>query len=414
MHSSCSSKQKGSLHRAAPALTLPIGKSKNASGKNDHLAKESPISGACERTELAMLALGARQRAHQFTQERTSRSSPSDMSLHVGSDSKASQLCLRRYHSTFQEIVDMSDILLEVLDIRDPLACRLEHAENTIRSKHGEQKSIVHILNKVDLIPSEIAQRWVSYFRAQNCHVIPFSAPARPGAHHHRGGGDNSPLARRCVDDVFDAIRNIRRTHTGTHRSVTVGVLGYPNVGKSSVINALKRKTVVGVANRPGSTKGPTEVELRQGVKIVDCPGVVFDGGTENHHSRLALLNAVPVSEIADPVSAVGSIVARVGCDALCKHYGVEPSQNLVAALERVGKVIGRLRAGGIVDEEATARCVLQDWNSGKLAFYAFPPDSHSSHEESFSCFLTPTKNGLENVSTGTDTKGESPSNISG
>eukprot|EP00759_Apiculatamorpha_spiralis_P044256 PhF_6_TR41313/c0_g1_i1/m.62571/K14538/NUG1, GNL3; nuclear GTP-binding protein len=317
------------------------------------------------RGSAARLALDAQQRLQEYsTRQQIAAQNQED------TDTSPGTMCLRRFYQDFQHVVDVSDVLLEVLDARDPTACRLRLAEETIRSQHGDSKKIILLLNKMDLVPLDIALQWLEYFRSEGEEVIAFSTQQRGGSF------ETSDLTRRCIDNVFKVLRDHSRTTQGSHKSITVGVIGYPNVGKSSVINALKRKDVVGVANMPGSTRGPAEVELRQGVKIVDCPGVVFD--TAQVRADLVLINAIKLADVADPIGIINRIISKVGMQRLIDHYKIPNSCDVVELLHNVAVRKGRLIAGGVADEEGVARCILKDWNDGQIAFFTKPPEGGS------------------------------------
>lgn len=76
--------------------------------------------------------------------------------------------------------------------------------------------------------------------------------------------------------------------HLPPGRSLTVGIVGFPNVGKSSLINSLKRSRACPVASTPGHTRVVQEVSLDKGVKILDCPGIVFDPAMGTAEERLS------------------------------------------------------------------------------------------------------------------------------
>eukprot|EP00760_Papus_ankaliazontas_P027408 PhM_4_TR3322/c0_g1_i1/m.27723/K14538/NUG1, GNL3; nuclear GTP-binding protein len=313
-----------------------------------------------DRDASARMALEATQRRQEYEARRAIAESARD------GDDPMPNMCLRKYFQDFQKVVETSDVLLEVLDARDPTACRLKLAEDMIRSKYNARKQIVLILNKMDLVPLDIALEWLEYLREQGENVVAFSTNTRGGS------TETGDLTRRCVDNVFKVLRGFTRTDTGHHKSITVGVIGYPNVGKSSVINALKRKEVVGVANQAGSTKGPAEVELRQNVTIMDSPGVVFDNAQTR--ADLVLINAVKVADVADPIGVVRRIVDKVGLPRLQDHYGLPHCSDMDDFIRRLAIKKGKLLSGGVTDEENTARGILRDWNDATIAFYTQPP----------------------------------------
>jgi nuclear GTP-binding protein len=121
------------------------------------------------------------------------------------------------------------------------------------------------------------------------------------------------------ADKLLELIKNYSKTD-GVKGAVTVGVIGYPNVGKSSVINSLKRTKACGVSSTPGFTKGLQEVIIDQKVKIIDCPGVVFD--SKNKESLL-LRNIVKLEQLEDPREPVEEIIQRVSKNELLLAYKI-------------------------------------------------------------------------------------------
>lgn len=92
--------------------------------------------------------------------------------------------------------------------------------------------------------------------------------------------------------------------------SITVGVVGFPNVGKSSLINSLKRSKVANVGATPGVTRSMQEIQLDKNVKLLDCPGIVFSSAVGNE-AAAALRNAVKVEKLEDPILPGTSFVSR-------------------------------------------------------------------------------------------------------
>nr|CCC94847.1 putative GTP-binding protein [Trypanosoma congolense IL3000] len=348
---------------------------------------------AAERRAMTMLAVQCAEKVHHYEAPQRWMSDPENMeSLDEESERRGADRSLRRFFKEFQKVVENSDVLLQVVDARDPLGCRLNQLERAIRSQFGDKKKMVIVLNKADLLPSkEVTEKWIQFFEHhEGIACIPFIATAK-GAMCHT-----------YVTNMFRCLRALATSEeTGARKSIVGGVIGYPNVGKSSVINALKRKHVVGVGNMPGFTTGNTEVELRSDIRVMDCPGVVAPG---EDCGDVVLRNAVKVSDLSDPFTPVQRLLHR--CAQVGAHgergqmshtasHGVHPlglfynvgsfdPNDVMSFIQLVGQRRGRLMRGGVVDEEGTARMILNDWNDGRIAYYTLPPTSDLFGRQSF------------------------------
>lgn len=202
----------------------------------------------------------------------------------------------RTFQKELAKVLKESDVLLEVLDARDPMGCRCTPLEDAVIGRMTS-KRIVLILNKIDLIPPENARAWLTYLR-QYFPTVPFKA-------HGSGGGRPQTLAGAFGgsseafggEQLLQLLKNYSRS-AGIKTAVTVGVVGYPNVGKSSLINSLKRSRAVNVGSTPGVTTTAQLVSIDKRVKLMDCPGIVFARArTSEEHADVLLRNCVKVQE---------------------------------------------------------------------------------------------------------------------
>ena len=176
------------------------------------------------------------------------------------------------------------------------------------------------------------------------------------------------------ADQLVKLLKNYCR-NANIKTAITVGVIGYPNVGKSSVINSLKRSKVCGVGSTPGFTKVAQEINLDKNIKLLDCPGIVFSKGENGETSaELLLRNCVKVELLEDPLSPVELIVGRCRKDQLMEMYSVPYFEDVNDFLVHLARQRGKLKRGGIPDIFSAARSVLNDWNSGKIPYYTIPP----------------------------------------
>lgn len=278
----------------------------------------------------------------------------------------------RHYVRMLRRVIDESDIILLVLDARDPQGCRSRLVEEEVRRRESEGKKLVFVLNKVDLVPKDNAQAWLRYLR----HTTP-TLPFRSASSHQRANLSSTTAPA--------LVRLLKAYRPSSSQSVTVGVVGYPNVGKSSLINSLKRAKVCSVAAQPGHTKDLQTIQLERGIKIVDSPGVVFDDddfdydGKSTKKETVLLRNAIKVEDIEDPVALVQQILSRTDRELLKKIYKLPHVEETLEFLTMVALTTGRLLKGGAPDVLAAARQVLTDWNHEKIPYMSVPPTTHVS-----------------------------------
>ncbi|TXG73575.1 hypothetical protein EZV62_002154 [Acer yangbiense] len=284
----------------------------------------------------------------------------------------------RAFYKELVKVIDASDVILEVVDARDPLGTRCVDMEKMVM-KAGPDKHLVLLLNKIDLVPREAVEKWLTYLR-EELPAVAFKCSTQE--QRSNLGWKSSKAAKRsnilqtsdCLgaETLIKLLKNYSRSHE-IKKSITVGIIGLPNVGKSSLINSLKRCHVANVGATPGLTRSLQEVQLDKNVKLLDCPGVVMLKSAENDAS-IALRNCKRIEKLEDPVGPVKEILNLCPARLLVTLYKIPSFDSVDDFLQKVATVRGKLKKGGIVDVEAAARIVLHDWNEGKIPYYTMPP----------------------------------------
>jgi nuclear GTP-binding protein len=151
-------------------------------------------------------------------------------------------------------------------------------------------------------------------------------------------------------------------------------MVGYPNTGKSSIINTLRKKKVCVVAPIAGETKVWQYITLMKRIYMIDCPGIVPPNQNDTDEDLL-LRGSVRVENVEYPAQYIPTVLKRVQPKYLQRTYELkEPATDAVTFLEIICRKSGRLLKGGEADIEGAAKMVLNDWIRGKLPWFTPPP----------------------------------------
>ncbi|XP_076447920.1 guanine nucleotide-binding protein-like 3 homolog [Babylonia areolata] len=303
-----------------------------------------------------------------------------DLKSHQSSSVETSR---QTFVKEFRKVVQAADVVLEVLDARDPLGTRCQELESIVLAS-ATNKKLVLILNKIDLIPKENAEEWVKYLRNE-FPTVAFKASTQTQNDHLsqrkvqlNNLTESLSRSSHCLgaDVLMKLLANYCRNQD-IKTSIRVGIVGFPNTGKSSIINSLKRSKACTVGAMPGITKAMQEVSLDKNIKLLDSPGVVMETGQSP--VTAVLRNVVKLESIEDPFGPVEHILSRCGKEQLMLHYNLPDFSNVDEFLSALAKRQGRLKKGGIPDCGKAARAVLQDWTSGRITYYTRPPEDQST-----------------------------------
>jgi hypothetical protein len=250
------------------------------------------------------------------------------------------------YTMMVKDVISRADIILEVLDARFPDETRNSDVEGDVKCS---RKPLILVLNKCDLVPKKILERTKSRL-SKNAPTVFVSCKERFG-----------------TTILLHAI--LEHAHI-QGRDIQVGVIGYPNTGKSSVINALAGRHKAGTSAISGYTKGVQLVKaVGSHIMLLDTPGVIpFD---ENDEYLQGVMSVKDATNLKDPVGVAMKIIERcfaVNRAALESFYHVTlEGLDSYDALLLIGKTSNFLKKKGEVDETRAAVRVINDWQKGLL-----------------------------------------------
>ncbi|XP_051921890.1 nucleolar GTP-binding protein 2 [Hippocampus zosterae] len=268
----------------------------------------------------------------------------------------------KRIWGELYKVIDSSDVVIQVLDARDPMGTRSQSIEAYIK-KEKSWKHLIFVLNKCDLIPTWVTKRWVALL-SQEYPTLAFHASLT----NSFGKGS-----------LIQLLRQFGKLHTDK-KQISVGFIGYPNVGKSSVINTLRSKKVCNVAPIAGETKVWQYITLMRRIFLIDCPGVVYP--SEDSETDIVLKGVVQVEKIKNPEEHIEAVLERAKPEYIQKTYRVPTWSSAEDFLEKLAFRSGKLLKGGEPDLPTVSKMVLNDWQRGRIPFFVKPPGPEGDQQE--------------------------------
>ena len=249
-----------------------------------------------------------------------------------------------KYPLLILKIIQDSDIILEILDARFIEETRNLEIEEQIKEK---DKKLIYVLNKSDLLLNQEKKINLSPSILVSC------------------------KKRRDIKKLRDLIKIFsKKIKKPFGEKIIIGIIGYPNTGKSSLINLLIGKSSAGVGSEAGFTKGIQKLKLDENILILDSPGVIPE--TQYSHtekekiSKQTIAGGRSYSQVKDPEIVVAKIISSYP-KILEKFYNIQANGDSEILIEELGRKKGFLKKGGLVDEDRTAKYILRDWQTGEI-----------------------------------------------
>ena len=254
-----------------------------------------------------------------------------------------------------QENIKLIDLVIELVDARIPISSR-----NPDIDELGKNKSRLILLNKSDLADERQNEAWKTYFQAKGFYVVKVDSRNGSGMK-----AINNVIQEACKEKTErDRKRGI------LNRPVRAMVVGIPNVGKSTFINALAGKACAKTGNKPGVTKGKQWIRLNKGLELLDTPGILWPKFEDQQVGmRLAFIGSmndeilIPDELACDLIGAIKELYPK----ALQERYEADPAGKPIEILEAVAESRKCYAKGEQLDLGKAAGILIDDFRSGKL-----------------------------------------------
>lgn len=260
------------------------------------------------------------------------------------------------------------DIVIEILDARIPIS-----SQNPDMAEITKGKKKMVILNKCDLADDRQNALWVKFFQNKGITAV------LTDSNYGKGIEESIKQVQKIMEEDMNS--QVEKGRIG--RKIRAMILGIPNVGKSSYINRISKRTTAGVGNKPGVTKQKQWIRVNEKVELLDTPGVLWPK-FENEEIALNLAFTGTIKEEILERTEIAYYLTKFLLENyrknLCERYKLSENyveeilnqekpenENIYEIMLEIGRKRGCIISGGNIDEEKTAKILLDEFKNGKL-----------------------------------------------
>ena len=245
------------------------------------------------------------------------------------------------------------DVIIEILDARAP-----HSSSNPVIDKIVKEKPVIKLLNKSDLSDPLDTKKWQQYFNKSE----------------YRNSIAINAMTSESKNEIVNLISQLSERKEG--KNTLTMVVGIPNVGKSSVINMLAGKKIAKTGNEPAITKGQQKINLRNGIMLIDTPGILWPKIEDPESGlKLAALGSIRNTAVGYYEIAIYIIkfLMQKYPDYLKARYKIDLlSQDEHEVIELLAKKRGCLSKGGKIDLTKISEIIVDELRTGIFGQISF------------------------------------------
>ena len=259
-----------------------------------------------------------------------------------------------------KERINLIDIIYECVDARMPLSSKLKDMESVLKDKPR-----ILVMTKKDLCDLEETNKWVKLYEENGYKVILIDLT---------NNEDYKKLIK-LTNEVVKPIQDKRKEKGLKDKEIKIGVIGIPNVGKSTLINKLAGKKVANTGNKPGVTKQVNWLKTNSGFLLLDTPGILWPKIEDNTEALSLASTATIKMEILNMTDIGGYIITffkNYYKDIFAKKYNIIVSDNPSEVFASLAEKFNFFEKDGEIDYEKVSNKVYNDLVSGSLKGVTF------------------------------------------
>ena len=257
-----------------------------------------------------------------------------------------------------REIADkikLIDIVVELVDARAPYS-----SKNPLFNSVVNNKPRLIVMTKEDLADDKLTQKWLDFYKSKGYYAMSVNL---------KQFNEYKKIIQVCKEILKDKMA--REAKKGLKpRAMRAMVLGIPNVGKSTFINAYAGRNCAKTGNKPGVTKGKQWIKLSKTLELLDTPGILWPKFEDQAIGlKLALIGSINdnILDVSDMAYEFVKILNNSYENAIPNRFGVEKNDDPLKMLEGIAEVRGCKLKGNVLDLEKASSILLEEFRSGKL-----------------------------------------------